>query len=80
MTSLTSDARSTIGSPNNAAESRPVAAISAPILDEHGHAALLLSVHPLVELSPERIDTIGRRLVETATAISAGPPASRVRR
>ncbi|WP_280261357.1 helix-turn-helix domain-containing protein [Nocardia abscessus] len=61
----------TIGFPD--ATSGPVAAIAAPVLDPRGHVALLIAVHPLVELPSERIEAIGRHLTRKAAAITTLP-------
>ncbi|MDN3021368.1 helix-turn-helix domain-containing protein [Streptomyces sp. S.PB5] len=55
----------------SARREQPVAAVAAPVFDHRGRVALLLAVHPLVARPQEQIDDIGRRLVRTATAISA---------
>jgi DNA-binding IclR family transcriptional regulator len=47
-----------------------VSAITAPVLDPQGHAALLLSVHPLVDISPEQTETIGRHLKGMTSALT----------
>ncbi|MEV5834522.1 helix-turn-helix domain-containing protein [Nocardia sp. NPDC052112] len=61
----------TLGFPDTTSgQPQAVSAITAPVLDPHGHVALLLSVHPLVEIPPEQIDTIGNHLIRTTTAIS----------
>ncbi|WP_330252832.1 helix-turn-helix domain-containing protein [Nocardia sp. NBC_00565] len=61
----------TLGFPDaTSSRPQPVAAITAPVLDAQGHVALLLSVHPLGEIPPEQIDTIGHHLVRTTTAIT----------
>jgi DNA-binding IclR family transcriptional regulator len=49
---------------------QPVAAVAAPVFDHRGRVSLLLAVHPLVDLSPRKIDTIGQQVVRRATAIS----------
>ncbi|WP_327099483.1 helix-turn-helix domain-containing protein [Nocardia vinacea] len=61
----------TLGFPDvTSAQPHPVSAITAPVLDPQGHAALLLSVHPLGELPPEQTETIGQHLVRITTAIT----------
>ncbi|GAA5148860.1 hypothetical protein GCM10023321_11780 [Pseudonocardia eucalypti] len=62
----------TMGFPDDSADSpnQPVAAVTAPVLDRHGHTALLLAVHPLVDLPPRRVETIGKRLIRATAAIS----------
>jgi DNA-binding IclR family transcriptional regulator len=62
-----------IGFPDEAGEGTPqsVAAITAPVLDQRGHTALVLAVHPFVGVAPSRIDLISARLVGAATAIGA---------
>ncbi|MET9491273.1 helix-turn-helix domain-containing protein [Nocardia sp. NPDC006630] len=61
----------TAGFPHaDSGEPQTVAAITTPVLDARGHAVLLLSVHPLVELPAERIDAIGAHLLRTTAAIT----------
>ncbi|WP_280472797.1 helix-turn-helix domain-containing protein [Nocardia asiatica] len=65
----------TIGFPDAASgPAHPVAAITAPVLDSGGHVALLISVHPLVELPSERVDAIGRHLTRKAATVAAPTP------
>ncbi|MFJ1455663.1 helix-turn-helix domain-containing protein [Nocardia sp. N2S4-5] len=61
----------TLGSPSAPpAPAQQVAAITAPVLDRGGHAALLLSVHPLIGLGPERVEAIGRHVAKKAAAVT----------
>ncbi|WP_245549284.1 helix-turn-helix domain-containing protein [Nocardia exalbida] len=62
----------TIGFPEPAATAvvQQVAAIAAPVLGPHRHAALLIAVHPLVPLTSDRIEAIGRHVARKAAAIT----------
>lgn len=53
-------------------QARPVATIAAPVFDHRGRVAMIVAVHPLQALTRKQIDSIGRRMVRMATAISAG--------
>lgn len=55
-------------SPTRAAQ--PVATIAAPVFDHHGRVAMIVAVHPLQALAKRRIDSIGRQVARTATAVS----------
>lgn len=50
---------------------RPVATISAPVLDRHSRVTLILAVHPLRALPIGEVTAIGSRLIEAAAALSA---------
>ena len=52
---------------------QPVATISAPVLDEHGFATLILAVHPLRPLAANEIRSLGHRVSSLATTLSDQP-------
>lgn len=52
---------------------QPVASITAPVLADHGHASLIVGVHPFRALSADEIESIGRALLAETARIS--PPA-----
>jgi DNA-binding IclR family transcriptional regulator len=49
---------------------QPVATIAAPVFDQHGRVAMIVAVHPLQDLTRNRINSIGRRMAAMTTAIS----------
>jgi DNA-binding IclR family transcriptional regulator len=46
---------------------QPVATIAAPVFDHHGHVPMIVAVHPLLDLTRKRIDSIGQRIVAVTT-------------
>jgi DNA-binding IclR family transcriptional regulator len=57
----------------------PITAVAAPVLDPHSRRVLAsVGIHPLRPLSPERADTIGRRVIQAAATVNraadGGPP------
>ncbi|WP_395311715.1 helix-turn-helix domain-containing protein [Mycobacterium sp. AMU20-3851] len=61
----------TIG-PLAGGETRPVATISAPVLDRRTRVSLIIAVHPLRTLPTAELQSIGARLVEEAAGVAAG--------
>jgi DNA-binding IclR family transcriptional regulator len=51
-------------------QERPVATIAAPVFDHRGRVPMIVAVHPLQTLSRRRIDAVGRRVAQVASAIS----------
>lgn len=49
---------------------QPVVTVAAPVFDHHGHAALMLAVHPLCPLSARQIRVIGEKLTSETAAIA----------
>jgi DNA-binding IclR family transcriptional regulator len=49
---------------------QPVATVAAPVLDRHGHATLIVAVHPLRPLAATETRTLGRRVAGLATTLS----------
>lgn len=65
----------TIGFPSDDDPTRnaqPIATIAAPVFDDAQRVTLIVCVHPLRALTPRRVESLGRRLVRTAGAVSAG--------
>ncbi|MBB5911922.1 DNA-binding IclR family transcriptional regulator [Nocardia transvalensis] len=61
----------TLGFPETPTDPAPsIAAIAAPVLNAHGHAALLIALHPLTPLAPERIETLGNHIAHKAATIA----------
>ncbi|MDG4668599.1 helix-turn-helix domain-containing protein [Mycobacterium sp. 236(2023)] len=56
-----------------ARRNQPVATIAAPVLDEHGFAALILAIHPLKPLSAREIRSLGVRVNNLAAELSDRP-------
>jgi DNA-binding IclR family transcriptional regulator len=48
-----------------------VATIAAPVFDDRGRVGMIVAVHPLQALTRRRIDTVGRRTAQVASAIGA---------
>ncbi len=61
----------TIG-PLAGGSARPVATISAPVLDQHHRVSLIIAVHPLRALPLTEVHAIGVRLVREAATVAAG--------
>jgi DNA-binding IclR family transcriptional regulator len=53
-----------------ASQAQPVATIAAPVFDDRGRVAMIVAVHPLQALTRKRIDAVGRRVAQVASAIS----------
>jgi DNA-binding IclR family transcriptional regulator len=49
---------------------QPVATIAAPVFDDTDQVAMLVAVHPLVAVSLEGVEAIGRRLIAATTALA----------
>jgi DNA-binding IclR family transcriptional regulator len=49
---------------------QPVATIAAPVFDQRRRVPMIGAVHPLLALTPARIDAVGRRVARAAAAIS----------
>lgn len=49
-----------------------VATIAAPVLDERGRVALILSVHPLRAMTPRQVEAVGGRVKRAADRLTAG--------
>lgn len=49
---------------------QPVVTIAAPVLDDRGHSAMMLAVHPLCALSARQIRVIGKKLTDETAAIT----------
>jgi len=47
-----------------------VATIAAPVFDDRGRVGMIVAVHPLQALTRRRIDTVGRRTAQVASAIN----------
>jgi DNA-binding IclR family transcriptional regulator len=47
-----------------------VATIAAPVFDDRGRVGMIVAVHPLQALTRTRIDAVGRRVAQVASAIS----------
>jgi DNA-binding IclR family transcriptional regulator len=46
-----------------------VATIAAPVFDDRGRVGMIVAVHPLQPLTRKRIDAVGRRVAQVASAI-----------
>jgi DNA-binding IclR family transcriptional regulator len=53
-----------------ARQAQPVATIAAPVFDDRGRVAMIVATHPLQALTRKRIDAVGRRVAQVASAIS----------
>ena len=62
-------------SPDGQTAALPVGALTAPVFDRHGRAALNVGVHPFRELTAKQILHIGGQVARHAQAISVAPPA-----
>jgi DNA-binding IclR family transcriptional regulator len=50
---------------------QPVATIAAPVFDRRHRVALIVAVHPLRALTLKNINSVGRRVMQAAAAVSA---------
>lgn len=57
---------------DGARRTRPIATISAPVLDSAGHIQLVLAIHPLRPLSTRAIQAAARPLLREIRTLSAG--------